>query len=57
MPMPTHEQRAFPRWETFYQEEQNESMPWFTPALDDDPARALDAGHAPRPDGLPRGGH
>jgi len=43
MPMPAHEQRPFPRWETLYQEEQIESMPWFTPALDDDLAQALDA--------------
>jgi cyclopropane fatty-acyl-phospholipid synthase-like methyltransferase len=41
--MPAHEQRPFPRWETLYQEEQIESMPWFTPALDDDLAQALDA--------------
>jgi 2-polyprenyl-3-methyl-5-hydroxy-6-metoxy-1,4-benzoquinol methylase len=37
-----HEQRQFPRWEALYQEEKIESLPWFTPTLDDDLAKALD---------------
>jgi cyclopropane fatty-acyl-phospholipid synthase-like methyltransferase len=42
MHMLAHEQRAFPQWETLYQEREIESMPWFNPELDDDLKQALD---------------
>ncbi|MBA2409380.1 MAG: methyltransferase domain-containing protein [Gammaproteobacteria bacterium] len=40
--MPSDHDRAFPRWETLYDEQEVESMPWFNPELDEDLKGALD---------------
>jgi len=40
--MSTDQQPVFPGWETMYQHQAVEAMPWFYPELDDDLRQALD---------------
>jgi cyclopropane fatty-acyl-phospholipid synthase-like methyltransferase len=40
--MSSEKDREFPRWETLYDEQEIESMPWFNPVLDEDLKDALD---------------
>src|SRR5262249_51995240 len=41
MNMTEDEKHEFPHWEELYQQQEIESMPWFTPELDDDLESAL----------------
>jgi cyclopropane fatty-acyl-phospholipid synthase-like methyltransferase len=40
--MAADQQRQFPGWDTIYQKQATETMPWFYPELDDDLREALD---------------
>jgi len=40
--MPSDQDRQFPHWETLYDEQKVESMPWFNPELDEDLKGALE---------------